>query len=278
MTLSSWLLEHGETAQVILFLAFLGGFVVAERLWPRRQAPARRGRIRTNTMLTLATILTLPLVPVSIITAAFWAASHQVGLLNNLPVTLPLWLLAPLVLLLRGFLSWLTHWLNHKVPLLWRLHRVHHLDTQLDVSATVRFHPLEMPVSALVSVPLVVALGLPPWLLLLYELLDATVTLFSHSNLKLPGGLERWLQYLIVTPGLHTVHHSSHQPETDSNFSAVFPIWDLLLGTFRSGQRPPAELGLAGQRGPEVDRFGWLLASPFYRLDTTGRAVAGITP
>ena len=77
-----------------------------------------------------------------------------------------------------------------------------------------------------------------------------TVTLFSHSNLKLPAGLERWLQYVIVTPGLHTVHHSSHRPETDSNYSAVFPVWDLLLGTFRSGEQPSTELGLIEHRLP----------------------------
>jgi sterol desaturase/sphingolipid hydroxylase (fatty acid hydroxylase superfamily) len=226
----------------------------------------------TNALLTLAAILTLPLLPVSLIAAAFWAEAGQIGLLNNLPVDLPPWALLPLTLLLRGFLSWLTHWLNHKVPMLWRLHRVHHMDTQLDVSATVRFHPLEMPVSALIAVPLVIALGLPPWLLLLYELFDVTVTLFSHSNLRLPRGLERWLQYLIVTPGLHTVHHSAHQPETDSNYSAVFPVWDMLLGTFRSGEQAPAELGLVEYRGVEVDRFGWLLASPLYRSPPVERA------
>lgn len=268
MNLEHWLLANGETLQIALFFSFLGGFVILERLWPRRRNPPRRGRIRSNALLTLTTVLTLPLVPVSLIAAAFWAEAQQIGLFNNLPVALPLWLLVPLTLLLRGFLSWFTHWLNHKVPLLWRLHRVHHMDTQLDVSATVRFHPLEMPVSALIAVPLVVALGLPPWLLLLYELFDVTVTLFSHSNLKLPVGLERWLRYVIVTPGLHTVHHSSYRPETDSNYSAVFPIWDLLLGTFRSGERPPAELGLTEYRGSEVDRFGWLLASPLYRSPT----------
>jgi sterol desaturase/sphingolipid hydroxylase (fatty acid hydroxylase superfamily) len=268
MNIQEWLLASGEDLQVVLFFSFLGGFVIAERLWPRRRAPARRGRITTNALLTLTTVLTLPLVPVSLVGAAFWAQAQGVGLFNNL--SLSLWLLAPVTLLLRGLLSWFTHWLNHKVPLLWRLHRVHHMDTQLDVSATVRFHPLEMPLTAAVAAPLVVVLGLPPWLLLLYELFDVVVTLFSHSNLRLPAGLERRLQYLIVTPGLHSVHHSSHRPETDSNYSAVFPVWDLLLGTFRRIGQPPTELGLAEYRGAEVDRFGWLLASPLYRPPTTG--------
>lgn len=276
MSIQDWLLASGEDLQVALFFSFLGGFVVAERLWPRRREKTRRGRITTNALLTLTTVLTLPLVPVSIVGAAFWAEEQQIGIFNNLP--LPLWLLAPVTLLLRGLLSWFTHWLNHKVPFFWRLHRVHHMDTQLDVSATVRFHPLEMPLTALIAVPLVVVLGLSPWLLLLYELCDVVVTLFSHSNLRLPAQLERWLQYLIVTPGLHTVHHSSYRPETDSNYSAVFPIWDLLLGTFRKIDRPPAELGLVEYRGSEVDRFGWLLASPLYRSPVAGTVIAESAP
>lgn len=274
MTLKEWLLSNGEDLQVILFFSFLGGFLIFERLWPRRRNPVRKGRIGTNALLTLTTILTLPLLPISIVAAAFLAEVEQIGLLNNLPSPLPLWVLIPLTLFSRGFLSWGTHWLNHKVPLLWRIHRVHHMDTQLDVSSTVRFHPLEMPLSALISVPVVIALGLPPWLLLLYELFDVVVTLFSHSNLRLPKSIERWMQYVIVTPGLHTVHHSSRPEETDSNFSAVFPIWDLLLGTFRSAERRPIELGLSEYRGTEVDRFVWLLASPLYRARNPGRTVA----
>jgi sterol desaturase/sphingolipid hydroxylase (fatty acid hydroxylase superfamily) len=269
-----WLLSYGESLQVILFFSFLVGFLIFERLWPRRQNPVRRERIRTNALLTLTTILTLPLVPISIVTAAFFAEAEQIGLFNNLPFRLPIWILALLTLFLRGSLSWGTHWLNHKLPMLWRIHRVHHMDTQLDVSSTVRFHPLEMPLSALISVPVVIALGLSPWLLLLYELFDVVVTLFSHSNLRLPERIERWLQYVIVTPGLHTVHHSSRSSESDTNFSAVFPIWDILFGTFRSSEHPPVELGLAEFRGAEVDRFGWLLASPLLRARSTGEAAA----
>ncbi len=269
--MQDWMLLHGENLQVVLFFSFLAGFAIVERIWPRRAAPKTEPaqkpskRLATNALLTLTTILTLPLVPVSLISAALWAESSSVGLFNNLPITLSVWVLLPLTLLLRGFISFATHYLNHRVPLLWRLHRVHHMDRRLDVSSTVRFHPLEMPVSALIGVPLIIALGLPPWMLLVYELFDVVVTLFSHSNCRLPEGLERWLRYLIVTPGLHTVHHSARRQETDSNFSAVFPIWDLLFGTFRTSTQTPLTLGLREYQGPEVDQFGWLLVSPFSR-------------
>ena len=113
---------------------------------------------------------------------------------------------------------------------------------------------------------MVIGFGLSPWLLLFYELLDVTVTLFSHSNLRIAPRLNRYLRYVIVTPDLHTVHHSTYQPETDSNYSAVFPVWDILFGTFRTETRTPLQtmtLGLEGVRGPESNQFWRLLASPF---------------
>lgn len=276
--LREWMLNNGEDLQVGLFFGALACFVVIERLWPRRRPAVKRGRITTNALLTLTTIATLPLVPVSLIAAAFWAEAQGWGLLNNLPLALPLWLLAIVTLLLRGFISFATHYLNHKVPVLWRIHRVHHMDTELDVSATVRFHPLEMPLSAAIGAPMVIALGLPPWLLLVYELFDVVITLFSHSNTRLPAGIERWLRYLIVTPGLHTVHHSSTREDTDSNFSAVFPVWDVLFGTFRTQPRLPLELGLREYRGDEVDRFWWLLVSPFQRTRVFSTPEMGAGP
>jgi sterol desaturase/sphingolipid hydroxylase (fatty acid hydroxylase superfamily) len=112
---------------------------------------------------------------------------------------------------------------------------------------------------------LFVLFGFTPWILLFYELFDVAVTLFSHSNVRLPAWLDRGLRYLIVTPDLHRVHHSSHQPETDSNYSAVFPIWDVLFRTFRTETREPQEtmqLGLEEVRGAAANRFWWLLLSP----------------
>lgn len=268
--METFLLESGENLQFVLFFSLLMGFLGIERLVPRRPAGPDGWRRRgTNLALTALAIITLPLVPVSFVAAAFWAEDQGIGLLNLFEGQLPYWALVPATLLLRGFISFATHWLNHKVPLLWRLHRVHHLDTELDVTSTVRFHPLEMPVSAVIGLPMVVIMGLSPWVLVLYELLDVAVTLFSHSNIRLPRAVDRWLRYVIVTPNLHAVHHSSWQPETDSNFSAVFPVWDVLLGTFRTRTREPIEtmeLGLAGQRGPEVRSVSWLLLSPLRRL------------
>ena len=265
--MSEWIRAHGEAAQVVTFFGLLAAMVVAERLAPYRAAEGGR-RWVANYGLTLLNLLVLGILPLSFIAVAELARARGVGLLNGVVLPLP-WLIAA-NLLLRGFISFITHLLMHKVPLFWRVHRVHHLDTELDVSTTVRFHPFEQPIGVFVGAPLVLAFGLDPWILMLYELIDVVVTLWSHGNLRTPRWLERVLRYLVVTPELHRVHHSTEVEETDSNFSAVFPIWDLLFGTFRARPRQdPATmpLGLAEVRDARARSLGWLLTVPFRRLD-----------
>ena len=264
--MSELMLTMGEDLQFYLFFGFLGVFLVAERLLPkRRPGISQRRRWYTNAALTIVVVLTLPLLPLSFITGAFWAHKNGFGLFNQFGGVLPVAGLFVLTLLVRGFISFGTHYLNHKVPFLWRFHRVHHLDTELDVSSTVRFHPLEIPLGLVIGLPVVVLFGLSPWVLIFYELLDVSVTLFSHSNLRIAKNIDRYLRYVIVTPDLHKVHHSSYQPETDSNFSAVFPIWDIVFGTFTTKTRQPLEsmpLGLDEVRDIRTNSFWWLLASP----------------
>ncbi len=262
-----WFLDNGADAQVMLFFSVYGLFLLAEVFFPQRQVSAkRRTRWPVNILLSGLNIAVLSVLPVTFVTVAVWAEANQIGLLNNL--TLPMALVVISNLLLRGFISFFTHWLMHRVPWLWRLHRVHHFDTELDVTSTVRFHPLEFLVTLLPGMLLVLIFGLSPWLLLVYELLDASVTVFSHANLVVPNSVDRWLRLIIVTPNLHRIHHSSWQPETDSNFSAVFPVWDMVFGTFRPKSRDPQEtmeLGLDHWRDIRIHQLFWLLKSPFLR-------------
>lgn len=266
MPVSEWIQAEAERLQYLAFFGLFALLAFAETRFPRRPGAGRRSRWPANLALTALNVLTLGALPVSLIATARWAEVHGWGLLRG--VSLPIALLLTVNLLARGFISFATHYLMHKLPLLWRLHRVHHLDTQLDVTTTVRLHPLELLVGTLPGVPLVAALGLTPWALGLYELLDVAVTLFSHANLRLPRALEGTLRYLIVTPDLHRVHHSSLQPETDSNFSAVFPVWDLVFGTFRPEPRDghhAMRLGLDEVREPRSNQIGWLLRSVLRR-------------
>lgn len=262
----SWIMEYAGDLQVALFFCLLAILALLEYFLPKRPGPmARKRRWRTNLFLTTINIVVLASLPVTFFAIAVWAQLHHLGLLNW--VALPLAAAVILNLLGRAFISFFTHFLVHKVPVFWRVHRVHHFDTELDVSTTLRFHPLEFFVNLVVGLPLVIMLGLSPWMLLFYELFDASITVFAHANIRLPKWLNRWLCYVVVTPDLHRVHHSSRRPETDSNFGAVFPIWDLVFGTFRTRTQQAQEdmeLGLEVRDGRE-GAISWLLRSPFLR-------------
>jgi len=264
--IDQWISQNANDLQVALFFTLFFLFSLAEVFEPKRPGPMhRKERWLTNLLMTALNITVMGLLPVTFFGMAVWANKQGYGLFNYF--TLPVGVLVIGTLLARGFISFFTHYLMHRVPLFWRLHRVHHLDTEMDVSTTVRFHPFEFLAALFPGVPLVVAFGLSPWVLLLYEVFDAVVTLFSHANIRLPGSIERVLRYIIVTPDLHRVHHSSWQPETDSNFSAVFPIWDIVFGTFRTETRAPQEsmeLGLEEVRDKRANRLWWLLSSPFF--------------
>src|SRR5262245_1149291 len=236
MNIPLWILANGDTLQFALFFSLLAILMLAERLLPRRPGSMQRWtRWPTNFFLTAVNIVAMGAVPVSFIGAGVWAQSHGVGVLNA--IALPAAVVLAVTLLVRGFISFSTHYMMHMVRWLWRVHRVHHLDTELDVSTTVRFHPLEFVIQSLPGAAIVVAFGLAPWVLMVYELFDVTITLWTHSNVRLPARLDRVLRYVIVTPDLHRVHHSTWNPETNSNFGAVFPVWDLMFGTFRVDPR-----------------------------------------
>jgi sterol desaturase/sphingolipid hydroxylase (fatty acid hydroxylase superfamily) len=273
MELSRWLLVHGEAAQYGVFFGLFTFLAVVERRRPFRPlGPQRLPRWPANGMLTALNVVVLGALPVSFLGMARFAEANGIGLLHAVALPGPALVLANLTG--RGLISWVTHLLMHKVPLFWRIHRVHHLDTELDVSTTVRFHPLEFPIALAVGLPLVLALGLTPWLLVLYEVGDVAVTLFSHANVDLPGPIERLVRLVVVTPGLHRVHHSTRPEETDSNFGAVFPIWDQVFGTYRTATRePPREMaiGLAEVRDARSRSILWLLGVPLLsRLDAAG--------
>ena len=263
MSFPDWILENGDSLQFVLFFALLPVLAIVERLVPRRRGRMDRAiRWPTNFFLTAISIVAMGALPVSFVSAALWAQANGWGLLNLVRVPPVAFVAATLAV--RGFISFSTHYLMHMVPLLWRVHRVHHLDTELDVSTTVRFHPLEFFVQSVPGVLIVVAFGLAPWVLMFYELLDVAVTLWTHSNVRLPEALDRLARYVVVTPDLHRVHHSAWKPETNSNFGAVFPLWDLVFGTFRSTPRDGHEqmrIGLDEVRGPDAHRPLRLLSS-----------------
>ena len=169
------------------------------------------------------------------VAAAAWAEDRGVGLLNWM--ALPGWAHALGAVLLFDAWTYLWHRINHRVAFLWRFHRVHHADAQMDVTTASRFHVGEILFSSVLRIPLIVLFGVYAWELLLYETMMFAVVQFHHANIALPPRLDRVLRWFIVTPGMHKVHHSRWQPETDSNYSSLLSCWDRLGRSFRTRER-----------------------------------------
>ncbi len=157
--------------------------------------------------------------PAGAVGFAVWVETQGIGLLNL--GLLPFWLAVPVAAVLLDLAIYAQHVVFHHVPALWRLHRVHHADTELDVTTGIRFHPLEIGLSILIKLAVIALLGAPAIAVLIFEVLLNAGAMFSHANLKLPESVERRLSWLIVTPGMHRVHHSAERIDTDSNYGSI---------------------------------------------------------
>jgi len=202
---------------------------------------------------------------------ARWAESHGFGVLHW--ARLPAWGHLAVVFLLVDLWMYVWHRLNHRVPFLWRFHRVHHSDPKMDVTTASRFHLGEIVLSCVLRVPVIALVGVRLGELALYETAMFAVVQLHHANISLPSRLERWLRVVIVTPFMHKVHHSNWQPETDSNYSSLFSFWDRLFRTFRLRENPhELHFGLDELNAPEYQSLGGLLTTPARDIRrTTGR-------
>lgn len=169
-----------------------------------------------------------------------------------------------LVFLLFDIWMYFWHMANHRIMFLWRFHRAHHADIDMDTTTALRFHPGELVLSTIIRLPVVVLLGMTFSELVLFETALNLSTLFHHSNLALPERWDRVLRLLIVTPNMHRVHHSIERPETDSNFTSLLSVWDRLFGTFRMREDTRTIiLGLPRFREEKYQRLRGFLITPF---------------
>jgi sterol desaturase/sphingolipid hydroxylase (fatty acid hydroxylase superfamily) len=192
------------------------------------------------------------------------AESRSWGLLHQ--VRWPAWLEVALAVLAFDLAIYLQHVMFHAVPALWRLHMVHHADLDFDVTTGLRFHTLEILLSALIKLAVVVVIGPPAVAVVIFEVLLNATSMFNHSNVRMPGWLDRLLRWLVVTPDMHRVHHSVIRRETNSNFGFNFSWWDVLLGTYRDQPAAGHEtmtIGVSHLREErQVDRLLPMLAMP----------------
>jgi sterol desaturase/sphingolipid hydroxylase (fatty acid hydroxylase superfamily) len=246
-----------------LLFALVALFEIARPRRTLRFGRVARWRTGLFLMATSRAALWLLAWVVAVPVVALWAGSHGVGLFNA--VELPLWfeVLASFVLL--DFAMWLQHLLTHKVPELWRLHKVHHADPDLDVSTAIRFHPGEIVFSVLWKSGWVLLLGVSAPVIIVFELWLAANAIFNHGNIDLPRGSDRLLRRFLVTPDMHLVHHSVLVREQQSNYGFALTVWDRLFGTYTAESSLGRELqpiGLSEMQDSRATEIGYSLKLP----------------
>jgi sterol desaturase/sphingolipid hydroxylase (fatty acid hydroxylase superfamily) len=234
-----------------------------------RAAPARARRLprtlRWRANLGLAVVNTLVLrvaLPGSALAFAALAADEGWGLLNR--VAMPGWMAVALGAVALDLAIYFQHVLFHSVPVLARLHAVHHADPDFDLTTGIRFHPLEIVLSTLIKLAAIAALGAPVLAVLIFEVLLNATAMFNHANASLPAWLEPWVRRVLVTPDMHRTHHSVIEAERNSNYGFCLSVWDRWLGTYTPAPRGELDIGLAGWRDPgAVATLGGVLRMPF---------------
>jgi sterol desaturase/sphingolipid hydroxylase (fatty acid hydroxylase superfamily) len=203
--------------------------------------------------------------PAAAVGMALFAHEQGWGLFNYIEA--PFWLTVVASVVIMDFFIWLQHVMVHAVPVLWRLHRVHHADLDFDVTTGARFHTLEILLSMLIKVAVIMLLGPQLIAVVVFEVVLNAPAMFNHSNVRLPLGIDRILRLFVVTPDMHRVHHSIEDDETNSNFGFNLPWWDRLFGTYRAQPRAGHEGMTIGIRTFKEDKWcSWLpgmLAIPF---------------
>jgi sterol desaturase/sphingolipid hydroxylase (fatty acid hydroxylase superfamily) len=248
---------------------FVGIFVVVaivELIVPRRPlTTSKRTRWFGNIgIVAINTVVVRLLFSTGAVGVAIWVEGQGWGILNLM--ALPFWLKVVLSIALLDFIIYLQHLMFHAVPLLWRLHMMHHADMDYDVTTGTRFHPIEILISMLIKTSAIMLLGAPALGVVIFEILLNGTAMFNHGNFYIHLGTDRVLRWFVVTPDMHRVHHSVFPSEANSNFGFNLPWWDRLMGTYRAQpMRGHGEMTIGLNQFRDASRLTlpWMLALPF---------------
>lgn len=271
------ILAHEPTVRLTAFAAVLAVMVIWEILAPRRsRALPRRQRWPANLgIVVLNTVIVRLLFPAAAVGVAIAAQTQGRGLFHEYSV--PAWVAIGAGIVLLDLAIYLQHVMFHAVPALWRLHRMHHADLDIDVTTGARFHPLEIVLSMLIKFAVIAAVGIPPAAVVVFEVLLNATSMFNHGNVRIPLPIEQVLRWLVVTPDMHRVHHSVERDETNSNFGFNLSLWDRLFGTYRAQARAGHHAMIIGvpefRDRAQCDTLTGMLAIPFHsgKAPTSGR-------
>ncbi|XQW83502.1 sterol desaturase family protein [Thalassotalea piscium] len=240
------------------------------------QNPARQSPIKSSTrwlanfgLVFMSSVIARLTVPVGLTAIALYNQDHAIGLFNQL--TLPNTVTIVVSLLLLDMIIYWQHRLFHKIPVLWRLHQVHHADAHVDASTGLRFHPIEIVISILIKIIAVTLLGVPALAVLIFEIVLNGLALFNHANIRLPNKIEKPLRLILMTQILHRIHHSQVVKETNSNFGFSVIWWDKVFHSYMDkANKKDTEINIGLIEYPEakVNASLWqLLIMPFVKKD-----------
>ena len=261
-------MEHEIFIRLGIFAGLFVLFALIEAAAPRRpRAQPRRTRWLTNWGMTILNTLALRALalglPLLAVGAAMDAGANGWGLLNQ--ITAPAWAEIIFAVLFFDFAIWLQHLITHKIPILWRLHQVHHADVDIDVTTAIRFHPVEILLSMLLKIGLVYLIGPSALAIILFEIILNGTAMFNHANMRLPLVVDRIVRRVLVTPDMHRVHHSVHRAEHDSNYGFSLSVWDQMFGTYIAQPNEGHDAMKIGLRWQDArpSKLGWSLWLPF---------------
>ena len=266
MELSGLTFVSEPVIRLAVFVGVFAGLALWELARPRRPQAVGRGRRWPANLgvVIVDTLLVRIVFPAGAAGFALFAEAQGFGLFNV--IAAPYWLAVVVCVVALDLLIYLQHVGFHAVPVLWRLHRMHHADLEFDVTTGVRFHPFEILISLAIKIAGIAVLGAPALAVVIFEVLLNATSMFSHSNVRLPRAADRLLRWLVVTPDMHRVHHSIRVRETNSNFGFNLPWWDRLFRTYRA---QPADghdgmtIGIEQFRDPKELRLDRMLVQPF---------------
>jgi sterol desaturase/sphingolipid hydroxylase (fatty acid hydroxylase superfamily) len=260
-------LEREAMIRLVVFGTVFVAMLIWELAAPKRVLSLSKWQRWGNNigLLILNSLVLRLLFPAAAVGMAYSAGKLGWGLFNLL--SLAFWVEVVVAVLLLDLAIYLQHLLMHRVPVLWRLHRVHHADLDIDLTTGTRFHTIEILVSMLIKWMVIMLIGPALIAVLVFELLLNAMSMFNHANVRLPATLDRVLRYLLVTPDMHRVHHSALVTETNSNYGFNLSLWDRLFNTYvdqpAAGHRDMT-IGLGEFRDEkQVDRLPGMLAMPF---------------
>lgn len=257
-----------KTLRLLFFAGTLAILAAWEILFRRKRtvdSKPRRwrrnlGLVAVDTLILQAGLVVLP------VSFAAFAQARGMGILNQ--IALPVWADWMAALVMLDFIIYLQHVLFHFVPVLWRLHQVHHSDLDIDVTTALRFHPIEIILSLFIKLAAVAAFGFPPGAVLAFEIILNAAAMFNHANIYIPESIDKIIRLLIVTPDMHRVHHSVVMAESNTNFGFSLSVWDRLCGTYHAQPNAGHErmvIGLTYAKKPKS--LIQLLAMPFQKQD-----------